>query len=618
MCGVSGFVGANREAAAAFVRRANQLQSHRGPDGEGVWQGDGIALGHRRLAILDLTPTGSQPMASDDGRWVIAYNGEIYNHEELRTRYLSDVRFRGRSDTETLLALLSRKGPEALSQMVGMWAILLWDNLSRRLLMSRDRYGQKPMYWRRGTDGSVRIASEIKPLLDPDERPASDHASLADYLASGNYGHLGTRTFFDGIKSFPPGSWAVVSAGDHAPTPTRYWRFPFAGSRPDRVFDSNAAAELKDLVNQAVCSQLMSDVPLGATLSGGLDSSIVVGTICASERAAPLAVFTAQTPGSRFDETRYVEAVRLRWGNRLVVHSTRLDGRSFRPAILETIRQQEEPFGDPSIIAHGFLMDAARRAGIPVVLGGQGADELFLGYRHMQYAAIAGAIRKGKLAWAFSQVAALEGTWGNLPRMLLAAFFPRVEARLRENARRSRSNLLGPALIQNLPEQGGVLGWGKWQEVWRATIEGVGLPHLVHYDDRSAMARGIEGRMPFLDHRIADFVARLDVTAFLQDGLSKWPLRSACADVVPAEVLGRRDKIGFFTPLADLLQRERDWVRDVLLGDEFVALRWLDPRAITRLLAHPGPGRAWSSEGMLPLWRAFCAALWASEFRVSA
>ena len=145
MCGIAGIVGAEQDAAVEFVRRANRLQAHRGPDGEGVWRGEQIALGHRRLAIVDLTPAGAQPMRSADGRWVIAYNGEVYNHQELRRQYLPDVLFQGRSDTETILCLLSRQGPGALSLMLGMWSILLWDCASRQLLVSRDRYGQKPL-----------------------------------------------------------------------------------------------------------------------------------------------------------------------------------------------------------------------------------------------------------------------------------------------------------------------------------------------------------------------------------------------------------------------------------------------------------------------------------------
>ena len=370
-------------------------------------------------------------------------------------------------------------------------------------------------------------------------------------------------------------------------------------------------------MRQAVSSQLMSDVPVGATLSGGLDSSIVVGTICSVMKGPALTAFTAQVPGSRYDETPYVEAVRTRWNEKLTIHTTPLVSASFRPALVETIRQQEEPFGDPSIVAHGFLMDAARDAGIPVILGGQGADEVFLGYRHMQFAAIASGLRRGKVRWGCAQLARLDGSTQALPRIVLAAVLPRIEERLRQEARHSLSGTLGPALAEEMPRRSGVSGWGDWRAVWKETIEGVALPHLVHYDDRSAMARSVESRMPFLDHRIADFVASLDVTAFLQRGYSKWPLREACASVVPPQVLGRRDKVGFFTPLPELLRTETGWIREILSDRAFFSRRWVHPSVVDRLTAQGTARGGRIPNDMLVTWRTVCAALWAHEFRVS-
>lgn len=618
MCGIAGIVGAAPDAAASFVRRANDLQAHRGPDDEGTWEGAHVALGHRRLAILDLTPAAGQPMLSPDGRVAIAYNGEVYNHLELRQRFLADVPFRSRSDTETVLHLLCRKGPEALPLMVGMWSILLWDGAAQRLFVSRDRYGQKPLYWRRYSDGSMAFSSEIKPLLQDGEKPEPDRASLADYLATGNYGHLGSRTFFRDVRAFPAGHWAVVTPGDTEPAPRAYWRFPAERARTGRTLTPAAVEELGALVRQAVSSQLMSDVPVGATLSGGLDSSIVVGAACSEMKGPVLTAFTAQVPGSRYDETRYVAAVQQHWKEQLNIHTTTLAAASFRPALVETIRQQEEPFGDPSIVAHGFLMDAARAAGIPVILGGQGADEVFLGYRHMQFAAIASGLRQGRIGWACAQLAGLDGSARALPRVVLAAALPPVEQRVRQQARKDLGNWLGPALAGERPSHSGVKGWGDWRTVWMETIEGVALPHLVHYDDRSAMARSVESRMPFLDHRIADFVASLDATAFLRRGYSKWPLREACARLVPREVLERRDKIGFFTPLPQLLRSEAGWIRELVSDHAFVSRRWIHPSLVDRPTVSGSMSRSGVSYRMLITWRTVCAALWAQQFGVSA
>jgi asparagine synthase (glutamine-hydrolysing) len=616
MCGIAVYLGDEADSARAFVRRANALQAHRGPDGEGEFFAEGIGFAHRRLAIVDLTPTGNQPMCSDNGRWVLVYNGEIYNHEDLRRELSGKWRFRGRSDAETVLAGLATWGPEFFQKMVGMWALALWDGQMRTLLVSRDRYGQKPLYWRRDGE-ALRFASEIKPLLEPGRHQTVDPNAMAEYLATGNYGHLGTTTFFNRINAFPPAHWAVVSSGETDPIPRRYWRFP-VGDRDEaesrHPFSRDDAEGLRNLLERSVESQLMSDVPLGATLSGGLDSSVIVGLIAGRKRGSALRVFTAQTPASRYDETRYVESVQKRWGDRLEIHQTPLSVKNLRPALVDTVRQQEEPFGDPSIVAHGLLMDAARREGVPVVLGGQGADELFLGYRHMQYAAIAAGIRQGRLMWAARQLLQLEGARQNLPRLLLASFSKRVEDAQLQRSRQRRRRWLGRALVDAAPSGTGGGGWADWRDVWVKAVEGVAIPHLVHYDDRSAMARSVEGRMPFLDHRLPELLASFDVTAFIRDGLSKWPLRQACADIVPRDVLERKDKIGFFTPLSDLLRIEASWVKDTLMDPRFLALGWIDSHQLMAGCAATARGTG----SAVRIWRAFCAALWASEFDVTA
>lgn len=594
MCGIAGYLGADLAFGHLQVERACGLLRHRGPDGTAVFQSPGVVLGHRRLAILDLSAAAEQPMTSPDGRFTLVYNGETYNHQALRARFCGNWPFRGHGDAETVLALLALRGPAALEEMVGMWALALWDAREQRLLLSRDRYGQKPLYWR-PVDRGLLFASEIRPLLLDGERPRMYRPMVAEYLATGNYGHLGERTFFEDIASLPPGSWASLTPGNARPEPRRYWRFPVDAER--RPYDDTARRRFRDGFVEAVHSQLLADVPVGATLSGGIDSSAVVGAIAAG-RDTPFPVFTAQTGEGARDESRWVRAVERQWPGRLDLHWFRPQALRLSTDLPAAIRTQEEPFGDPSILAHRALMAEAHRQGVKVVLGGQGADELLFGYPFMTWALIAQGLRRGPRGWALGELRRLEG---GRARVLLAALAPDRERRLRLRSRQERRSWLAPSLQAELPA-GALASTGEADAVWRETIEASALPHLTHYDDRNGMAESIEGRMPFLDHRLAGLVSGLDPQAFLQAGARKRLLREACAEFLPREVAERRDKIGFYTPLAELLRQEADWVHS-LLDDDLTHSLDLFP-AGTR------------PPGSHEVWRALSVRLWAEAFRV--
>ena len=616
MCGLVVYLGEDIEAGREFAIRGNRLLAHRGPDHDSIYAGTQVVMGHRRLAIVDLSSAASQPMSSPDGRWVIVYNGEVYNHLDLRTRLCKGWKFRSHSDTESVLAALALRGPGALEEMVGMWSFALWDAFERKLLVSRDRYGQKPLYWRLAADGSVRFASEIRPLLDENERPALFGPAIAEYLSTGNYGHLGERTFFRDVFTFPAGHWAKVCARERVVEPQRYWRFPIADKSDRRPYDDSVRREFRTALEEAVTSQLMSDVPVGATLSGGLDSSAVVGAIASGAGARPIPVFTAQVPGSRFDESRYVRAVEEKWPGRLIVHRVPLEETRISEVIGEAIRTQEEPFGDPSIIAHGFLMDAAKKAGVPVILGGQGGDELLFGYTHMGHALVASGLRNGEARWALAQSRALRLDRKTLLRIGLSALSQRFERSLRERSRLRRRAWLAPSLrngvFSPLPR---LAALSDMNSVWTETVERVALPHLTHYDDRSGMARSIEGRMPFLDHRLAKVVGSLGEDAFLDDGLQKRILRESCKDLIPDSVLKRRDKIGFFTPLREMLVDEIEWVRRVVTDDLAQSLDLYDLETVKSHVDSLANKRPFPQSAHY-VWRALSVRVWAEGFGV--
>ena len=616
MCGIAANLGPNVVAGENFIAGANRLLTHRGPDDEGIFVGGGIVLGHRRLSILDLTQAAHQPMQSPDGRWAIVYNGEVYNHQQLRAKLCQGWEFKSRSDTETVLAALALHGPAAFEEMVGMWALALWDAKERRLLISRDRYGQKPLYWRVGNDGSLRFASEIRPLIETGESPAMYAPAVAEYLATGNYGHLGNRTFFRDVYSFPPAHWAYVTAVDRTVRPTRYWRFPIAAKKDRRPYDETARRAFRRAFEEAVDSQLMSDVTVGATLSGGLDSSAVVGALASQHGDQRIPVFTAQAEGSALDETRYVKAVEKHWNGRLQICWVQLKSMPLAETIHDTIRSQEGPFGDPSIVAHGLLMDAARAAGVSVILGGQGGDELLFGYTFMAHTLLATSLQEGNVRWAVSQARLMDIERKPLLRVALAVLFPSLERAARRRSRLERRSWLSVSLKESACDESPTLATTSDAEaVWLETVERFALPHLTHYDDRSSMARSIEGRMPFLDHRLAAVVGSLKFEAFLDGGQQKRILRDACRDLLPAAVLERRDKIGFFTPLQNMLKAESEWVGRLVTDEYARGLNLYDGEMIGSCLNAIAQGNGRSDAAHL-VWRALSMRIWAEMFNV--
>lgn len=618
MCGIAAYLGEDADAGLAFGRRANTLMAHRGPNDFGLYSAPGVALAHRRLSILDLSARGHQPMTSPDGRYTLAYNGEIYNHQSLRAPLERKWRFESSCDTETLLALLTIEGPNAVEKMVGMWALALWDAKDERLFLSRDRYGQKPLYWRLAPDETLRFSSEIAPLIEPEEKPAAFLPALAEFLAIGSYDHIPQRTFFREIHPFPAGGSTWIDRGAHAFAPERYWRFPVKPKKELRPFDRTARTLFRRTFMEAVESQVLSDVPVAATLSGGIDSSSIVGAMASrSTTSEPIKIFTAQAAGSAFDESRYVDAVKARWGDRLDIETIPLERMALSELAQKVVRAQGEPFGDPSIIAHDLIVASAAKANIGVLIGGQGADEILHGYPYMSSSIVAAELRHGDRLWALRQLPKLRLDAAQYLRVVGSASSPGFERALRRGSRRSQYRWLSPALAaagtQGMPALAAI---GDLSAFWRESIEAVALPHLIRYDDRNCMRHSLEGRMPFLDHRLAEVVSGLDTRAFFHDGRRKAPLRESCADLLPQAVLARRDKIGFHTPLADLLSAEIDWVRRGVCGEGARAAGLYDVDWMGRQVDALAAGSA-NEHRVGMIWRALIVLIWIEVFDVT-
>lgn len=610
MCGIACYLGGDKSKREQFSNRAISVLNHRGPDSNGIYTDDDVTLTHNRLSILELSELGHQPMYSSCGRYIIVFNGEIYNHLELRKRFLPNYPFKGHSDTETIIELFRLQKEQMLNVMTGMWSIIIWDKEEKRLFISRSRLGQKPLYVRY-RDKAWMLASEIRPLLRENEQMAYDPTAIVEYLALGNYGHLGAHTFFKDIQLFPEGSYAWVTPGQTDLNAKNFWILPEISPKDKVPFDKKVKNELHDIVVEAILSVTLSDVPIGLTLSGGVDSSIIAG-ILASYYDKEIHIFTAQSHHSKYDETRYVDAVINKYPNgNFIVHRKNLNDVSMKDTLEQYIGIQEEPFGDPSIIAHGFLMNIAADANIKVILNGQGADELFYGYNNMAQAILSYQFRSFQMNKFRKNLNSMKLGSGYMLRTMLKTLSPSLEYNLRKKSRINRRDIIRPDLLKNIDNELITLyKYDNMYNVWRESLYGLHLPHLVHYDDRNAMAKSIEGRMPFLDHRIVEFVAKIRPDDFLKNGLRKYILRESCKQYIPDMVYNRRDKIGFYTPLINMLDKDVDWVSEKLRSNTLLTEPYTN-ELLTKL-----NGRKLNVNEALQIWRSISLKIWKKQFNI--
>ncbi len=626
MCGIAGFITrAWSEAQRDALGRALDGLRHRGPDDAGIVMlpatpvagQPAIGLGNRRLAILDLSPAGHQPMTTVDGRYTIAYNGELYNYRELRTELERLGRgFRSESDTEVLLQAFAEWGTAVLPRLVGMFAFAIHDRLERQVLLVRDPFGIKPLYYAVHNDALV-FASEIPALLEfPGVSRDVDPRHYYDFLASGNTDYGGGTLFAD-VRQLPAAHQLLVRLdAPDAGTPEPYWDLDLSEER-DCSFDE-AVALVREAFLLSMRLHLRSDVPLGFALSGGIDSSAVV----ASARhllgpGAALHTFSFIPDDPLIDERQHVDAVVAATG--ATSHVLRLAADDLRRDIDRLSEVQAEPFASPVIYAQYRVLGLAREHGMKVVLGGQGADEMLAGYDRYLPARLASLLRQGHwlraLRAARRSVTPYSGGAASALRIAAGYALPAslyVPARALWRDFRGRQAWLdapwfaergvGPAPIW-APRGRRVL-----REMLAHNLRESQIQALMRYEDRNAMAFSLENRVPFLNPALVQLLFSLPEEYLLaSDGTRKAVFRQAMRGIVPDQVLDRRDKIGFSVPM-------RAW---------FVALTpWISER-----LAHVGglPGiesaevaRRWSGSGGSTdpylVWRCVSLSTWAERF----
>ena len=605
MCGIAGIfhVDVPKPVDPARVEAMTDALAHRGPDGSGVWTAPGVGLGHRRLAIIDLSDAGAQPMLTPDRRVAISYNGEIYNFREVRADLQAKGHaFSSESDTEVILAAWRQWGPDCLARLNGMFALALYDAGQDLLFLARDRLGVKPLYFAQLPDGALIFASELKGLLvHPRLRRTLSPRAIEDYLALGYVPD--DACIIEGVHKLPAGHHLTVRRGRPLPASTSWWDIDFSDT--DRRTVKALEEELIDRLRAAVRSRMVSDAPLGAFLSGGVDSSAVVAFMAEASREA---VETCSIGFDRadHDETKYADEIARRFATH---HRSRTVAADDFALIDTLVAAYDEPFADASALGTYRVSELAVEK-VKVALSGDGADEAFAGYRRYRMFAAEERMRRllpGPLGRAV-------GALGNVyPKLDWAPRFLRARTTL-----------------QALGQGGGLayaLGVGVTppalrRRIFTAPLDGhdaearyvrtmaeapardalaraqyadlkIWLPgDILTKVDRASMAVSLEAREPLLDYRLIEFAARLPARMRLRGGTGKWLFKRALESRLPRDILYRQ-KMGFVTPVSS-------WFRGPLVGEaERIAhgsalaeTGWFDAEAIAGLAAAHRAGRA--------------------------
>jgi asparagine synthase (glutamine-hydrolysing) len=599
---------------------------HRGPDDRGVFLRDRVALGHRRLSIVDVAG-GHQPMLSDDGALCIVYNGEVYNHPVLRAELEArGHRYRTRCDTESVLRSYLAYGAEAPRHLRGMFAFAIWDQCQNELFLARDRFGVKPLYYVLTSDGSVFFASEIKALLAAGAvAPELNVGALPDYLA--NHATSGDETLFRGVRRLPPGSTLRWRDGDVEIA--RYWepthRAPSTTGRSHRAL----VTEFRERFTEAVRVRLMADVPLGVFLSGGIDSAAIAAEMSALVDE-PIRTFSVAFAEREANELAYARLVAERFGT--AHHEVVVSPGEFFAALPRLVWHEDEPIAHPSSVALHFVSRLAAQH-VKVVLTGEGSDELLAGYG--RYRSTMYNLALGRLYERLTPRAA---------RTAMRALIDRLPRTGRLGRKLSRTALYLPADLTSLYfDNFAVFNRAQQQRLLRPSLRArvIGAsPYEVHQElfaqarstgllsallyvdsrtylhellmkqDQMSMAASIESRVPFLDHHLAEFVGSLPERLKLRGWTTKYILREAMRDTLPEEILSRR-KMGFPVPVGRWLRGPFRWVLDeFVLGPRARQRGLFDDTEVRALVARHGRGEDHAER----LWALVNLEVWQRQF----
>lgn len=543
MCGIAGFNWRDEQLA---IRMTDALR-HRGPDDEGIYADEDVSLGHRRLSILDLSKLGHQPMDYAHGgrRVVITYNGEIYNFREIRQQLeQKGYTFRSSTDTEIIPAAYLEWGAGCVEKFNGMWAFALYDSSNKQLLLSRDRFGEKPLYYYL-QNGKLVFASEIKAILEHPVQRRSNSDAVSEYLYKGRASHK-HDTFFQGIKMLPPAHNAVLDLRSGSLSLTKYYTPQFGSRRVSRD-------EFLNVMKKSVDRRLVSDVPVSVSLSSGVDSSSIAA-LMSEFTDIPVKAFTTATGLSVGDETGLIRKLLKQYPN-YILEGTSLSEASFCANYRHIIYHMDEPFARQSSYVRWEIANLTRLHGLKVLLNGEGADEILGGYVPFAPHYLL------NLARNFNMIRFVREVLFTLThperKRIFDAFHNATMAPWRNNKymdaalnrQRKFGIRLSPAIDRNY-------GSVDLKEYLYALVSESSLPRLLNCNDKMTMANSVEARAPFLDHEFVDMAFSMDRRDYLVNGRRKYPLRNAMRGLVPDEILFRKDKDAFNAPIFNYLRAE--------------------------------------------------------------
>ncbi|WP_406657741.1 asparagine synthase (glutamine-hydrolyzing) [Methanolobus sp. ZRKC2] len=605
MCGIAGF---NWKSELLLKKMCESIK-HRGPDDEGSYLDSEVSLGHRRLAIQDLSEKGHQPMSNEDGTIVLIYNGEIYNFLELREEFIrKGHHFKSHTDTEVVLRAYEEYGADCVQHFNGMWAFCIYDKTKNILFLSRDRFGIKPLYYYFDGD-KFMFSSEIKAVIEHEIPREENRAIVFDYLYFNLTDHC-EDTFFKGIKRLMSGhnmtfdlSSKEIKIEQYYDTKTRFLK------------EENDHQKVKEIFTDSIRKRLIADVPVGSCLSGGIDSSSVVVTMRKVDPNAEIKTFSLRFPGSSIDEGIYQQEINS------MVNSVNFcvtpDPSDLMNDLQELFHTQEEPFSGTSVYGQYRVMKLAQDNGMKVLLDGQGADEILAGYHYFHgyyYYELLKQFDIGLLLKEANGCYAKSKSFSPIIYLCLRMTPSAIKKHIYKN---HKVPFLSPDFIVENKDRKDVR-WDIYSlnEALYSSLATYSLPHLLRFEDKNSMRFSIESRVPFLDYRLVEYMFSMSPGQKIHEGTTKYAFRQAMEGDVPSSILSRHDKIGFATPEDKWLKEEgvRDFINQIIDSESFQSRDYWNWEMVRSMYEKLLEGKSSSIFVGTEIWRCISVELWMRLF----
>ena len=599
MCGINGF----NWSDPALLKKMNSVTKNRGPDDEGEYDDKTVSLGHSRLSIIDLSPKGHQPMCNEDETIWLTYNGEIYNFFEIKEDLIKAGHiFKSHTDSEVIIHAYEQYGMECLNRFNGLWAFCLYDKKRDLLILSRDRFGVKPLYYHIA-EGKIIFSSMISALLTHKVERKPDMSVIMEYLAFNLLNH-DTRTFFKDIWSLEPGSFLIFNLHSTEVSIKKWYQI--------KQHPAVTVPELTQLFIQSVRSRTVADVPIGSCLSGGIDSSAIVCTLDTMINQ-PFFTYSLIFPGKKIDESRYMKEVGKH--TKIQQQFTTLSRNNFLNDLPDFIKAQEEPTTGLSVYGQYCIMRLAYENKAKVLLDGQGGDEIFAGYTYYFSYYYFELLKKGRIITLLKEMRSYRKNFKDYYPHQFLCF------------------MLLPAKIQNYVYKNYLLTWLNYDLLYESavnksdprckpmtlhkalvlTLLNTAIPHLLRYEDKNSMRWSIETRVPFLDFNLVETAMSIPTQEKIQQGKTKIIFKEAIKNLIPAMILQRKDKIGFETPVDEFFRdpQIREFCETIFFSEPFKSRPYWNWREVERHYNRHLEGKANIGD---TLWKWINLEIWLREF----